>query len=101
MASNLSSSWKKWGRHWRGQSDHVSRCSISSNIVFVCAELTSFGSDTLQVFLCRGIGITDLKQKSLLADGLAMELLDNLLADITVFETFEENGLSARHGEHC
>jgi hypothetical protein len=51
--------------------------------------LSSFGRDSLQILLSRSIGIADLKKKTLLANGLAMELLDDLLADITRLEAIE------------
>jgi hypothetical protein len=48
--------------------------------------LSALSSDTLQVLLGGGIGIANLKEETLFADGLAMELLDNLFADITGLE---------------
>jgi hypothetical protein len=52
--------------------------------------LTAFSGDTLEVLLSSGIGIANLQKKTLLANGLTMELLDDLLADVT--------GLKAVHG---
>jgi hypothetical protein len=48
--------------------------------------LSALSSYTLQVLLGRGIGIANLKEETFFADGLAMELLDNLFADITGLE---------------
>jgi hypothetical protein len=51
--------------------------------------LSSFGRDSLEILLSRSIGVADLEKKTLLANGLAMELLDDLLADITRLEAIE------------
>jgi hypothetical protein len=39
--------------------------------------------------LSRSIGVADLEKKTLLTNGLAMEFLDDLLADITRLEAIE------------
>jgi len=44
--------------------------------------LTAFGCNALQVLLSRGIGIANLQKKTFLTNGLAVELLDNLFADL-------------------
>jgi len=37
--------------------------------------------------LCRSIGIADLEEKTLFTNRLAVELLDDLLADLAALET--------------
>ena len=44
--------------------------------------MTAFSGDALQVLLSRGIGIANLQKKALLANGLTVELLDDLFADV-------------------
>ena len=75
-----------WGQNRGGESSDVSWSTICTNIVLVGSELTAFGGDTLQVLLSRGIGITDLQKKAFLANRLAVELLDDLFADIAALK---------------
>jgi len=49
--------------------------------------LTTLSGDTLQILLSRSIGIADLEEKTLFANRLAVELLDDLLADLAALET--------------
>lgn len=69
-----------------GESENVSSSTISSDIVLVGSELTAFSSDSLQILLSSGIGIANLEKKAFLANGLAVELSDDLFADITTLE---------------
>jgi hypothetical protein len=45
--------------------------------------LAAFSGDSLQVLLSSSIGVTNLQEKAFLANGLAVELSDDLFADIT------------------
>jgi len=45
--------------------------------------LTTFSGDSLQILLSWSVGVADLEEKTFLADGLPMELLDDLLTDVT------------------
>ena len=67
----------------RRKSCNISGGAIGANIVLVGSELTAFSGDTLQVLLSRGIGIANLQKKALLANRLAVELLDDLFTDLT------------------
>jgi hypothetical protein len=57
--------------------------------------LTAFGGDALQVLLSRGIGIANLQKKALLANGLTMELLDDLFADVASLKAMNRSVSSA------
>jgi hypothetical protein len=85
----LRNSRKKRGCHSqrRGQSQNFSCGAISTNIVLIGSELTALSSDTLEVFLAWCVCIADLEEKTLLANGLAVELLDNLLTYFTRLES--------------
>jgi hypothetical protein len=48
--------------------------------------LSALGCDTLEILLGRSIGIADLKEETLFTNGLTMELLDDLFADIATLE---------------
>ena len=89
MTSDLRGSRNDRRWHWRRERNNITSGTVSSNIVLVGSELSSFGRDSLEILLSRGIGVADLEKKTLLANGLAMELLDDLLADITRLEAIE------------
>jgi hypothetical protein len=57
--------------------------------------LTAFGGDALQVLLSRGIGIANLQKKALLANGLTVELLDDLFADVAGLKAMNRSVSSA------
>jgi hypothetical protein len=57
--------------------------------------LTAFGGDALQVLLSRGIGIANLQKKALLANGLTVELLDDLFADVASLKAMNRSVSSA------
>jgi len=57
--------------------------------------LTAFGGDALQVLLSRGIGIANLQKKALLANGLTVELLDDLFADVASLKAMNKSVSSA------
>lgn len=86
MSTNLIGTRNDWGCQWRRQTNQLSRATISTNIVFIGSELTTFSGDTLEILLSRSIGISNLKEKTLFTNGLAMELLDDLFADIAALE---------------
>jgi hypothetical protein len=83
VASNHRSSRNKWGWHWRRKSKNLSLATICTDIVLVGSELPTLRGDSLEILLGWGISITNLKKKPLFADRLAMELSDDLLADLT------------------
>jgi hypothetical protein len=74
---------KNWRRNRRRESSDVSRSAIRTNVVLVGSELAAFSGDSLQVLLSSSIGVTNLQEKAFLANGLAVELSDDLFADIT------------------
>jgi len=49
--------------------------------------LSAFSGDTFEILLGLCIGVAYLKKQTFLTDRLAMELLDNLLTDVTALET--------------
>jgi hypothetical protein len=49
--------------------------------------LSSFSGDSLEILLSWGVRIANLKEETFFANRLAVELLDNLLADLSGFET--------------
>jgi hypothetical protein len=57
--------------------------------------LTAFSGDALQVLLSRGIGIANLQKKALLANGLTVELLDDLFADVASLKAMNRSVSSA------
>jgi hypothetical protein len=60
--------------------------------------LTAFSGDTLQILLSSGIGIANLEKKTLLANGLAVKLSDDLLADFATLEATNGSALFAIGG---
>lgn len=73
-----------WGINRRVDADSV--CSVRADIVLIRPVLAAFGRDALQFLLRRGIGIADLHGEMILSDRHAMEVLDNLLANVTSLE---------------
>lgn len=63
--------------------------TISTDIVLVGAELTTLGSDTLQLLLRWGVGISNLHAHLLLANSHAVVLADDFLALVTRLEAAE------------
>lgn len=90
MTSDLRSPREDRRRHGQGRSegeDSSSRAAISTNVVLVGSELSAFARDTLQILLSWSVGIANLEEEALFADGLAVELSDDLIADLTALET--------------
>jgi hypothetical protein len=54
--------------------------AVGANVVLIGAELPTFGGDALQLLLGRRVGVPDLHQHSLFANGSTMVLLDDVLA---------------------
>jgi hypothetical protein len=52
--------------------------------------LAAFCSDTLKILLSRSICVADLKEKTLFANGLTMELSNDLLADLTALKSTDK-----------
>jgi hypothetical protein len=63
--------------------DADSHGAIGSNVVLIGAVLTALGSDALQLLLSRSVGIANLHGEAITLNGLAVELLDDLLANVT------------------
>ncbi len=87
VTSDLGCTRQKWrgNGHWRRQSNDTA--SICTDIILVGAELSTFSCDTLEIFLCGSVCVTNLKEEALFTNGLTVELLDNLLADFTRLKT--------------
>lgn len=86
VTSNLRSSREEWRRNCQRRrecEDISSRTSICANVVFISSKLSAFRGNTLEVFLSWCICIANLKKETLFTNGLAMELLDYLLTDLT------------------
>lgn len=93
--SGTATSWRQdldWGR----QRKKISGGTICTNIVLVGSELTTFRGDSLEVLLGRSVGITNLQKKTIIANGLSVELLDDFLADITRFKAAHKS-ISVKH----
>lgn len=69
-----------------GRIDANSHSAVGADVVLVGTVLTALGSDALQLLLRRSIGITNLHQVALIANGLAVVALDDLLTHITRLE---------------
>lgn len=68
--------------------------SVGADVVLVGTVLAALSSDALQLLLRRGVGVADLHQETLLADGDAVEALDDLLTDIARLEALMTNQYS-------
>jgi hypothetical protein len=55
--------------------------------------LATFCGDTLEILLCSSVGVANLEKKAFLANGLTMELLDDLFADLTVLKAVHRSVL--------
>ncbi len=78
-----------WVGNWRRKGKYIHRSTIGANVVLIGSELSTLGGDTLQILLSRGIRVANLEEKTLFANGLAMEFLDDLLADISGLKSNE------------
>jgi hypothetical protein len=87
MTANLRSPGNERRWHGRREGKKFRRGAVSTDVILVGSELTAFGSDTLEVLLGRSIGVTNLEEKALFANGLTMKLSDDLLADITALKS--------------
>ena len=87
VASDLGGTRKKWrgNSQWRRKSENTA--TVCANIVLVGSELSTLSGDALEILLSRNVGIANLKEKALFTNGLTMELLDDLFADVTTLET--------------
>ena len=74
----------------RGESSNICGSTICTNIVLVGSELTAFSGDALQILLSRRVGVTNLQKEAFLANGLAVELLDDLFADVAALKAVKE-----------
>lgn len=90
MTSDLSGARE----HWRGdcqgwrKGEHISsRAAISTDVVLIGSKLSALGGDTLEVLLGWSIRIANLKEEAFFANGLTMELSDDLFADIAALKT--------------
>jgi hypothetical protein len=90
MANNLRCSWDEWGRNWRRKCKNISWSTICTHIVLISAKLSTLGGDALQIFLSRGVGITNLKKETFLTNRLTMELEDNFFTNITALESVRD-----------
>ena len=57
--------------------------AIGTDVVFVGAELAALGSDPLQFLLSRSIGVPNLHQQALIADGASVISANDILALVT------------------
>lgn len=67
------------------------RCTVSPNVVFVRAELTAFSRNSLQLFLGGCVGISNVHEKPFLSNAHPIVLSNNFIANITVFESVEDD----------
>lgn len=78
-----------------GRSHADSHSSVCADVVLIGAVLPALGGDALQLLLRRRVGIANLHQEALISNGLAMVASDDLLADVTRFETVAGDQLCA------
>jgi hypothetical protein len=95
VAIDLNGTRTDWCHGWRRESKNISGGAVSANIVLVGSELTAFSGDTLQVLLGGGVGIANLQKEAFLADGLTVELLDDLFADVARLKAVNKSVSSA------
>ena len=85
MASNLGHTRKNRGSQDWGKSNYRG-VAVCTHIILVGTELAALSCNFLEVLLSGCVGITNLKQQTLFTNGLAMELFDDLFADIAALE---------------
>jgi hypothetical protein len=87
VASDLRGTWKKWRGNSQRRRQGKNTATVCTDVVFVGSKLSTLSCNALEILLSRGVGITNLKEKTLFTNGLAMELSDDLLADLTGLKT--------------
>lgn len=87
VASDLGSTRKEWRGNGQRRRQGENTATICTDVVLVGSELSTLSCDTLEILLSRSVCVANLKQKTLFANGLTMELLDDLVADITTLKT--------------
>lgn len=70
--------------------DPNQRGAVCTNVVLVGAELAAFRGDTLELLLTRSISVSNVHHHALVADGNAVELLDDRVADVSRLETAQD-----------
>jgi hypothetical protein len=66
------------------------RSAISTDVVFVRAELATLSSDALEFLLRRGVRIANVHEKTFLSNADTIELANNVVANVTRFEALAE-----------
>lgn len=61
--------------------------TIGADVILVGAELAALGSHTLELFLSRSIGVTNVHQHALVSDANAIELADDFIANSTALKS--------------
>lgn len=61
--------------------------AVGTDVILVGAELAAFGSDSLELLLRRGIGVSNIHEKSLFSNTNAVELANDLITNIARLET--------------
>jgi len=69
-----------------GRSLTNSHGAVGADVVLVGTVLATLGGDTLELLLGRGVGVPNLHDETLFADGDTVKALDDLLTDITGLE---------------
>lgn len=69
-----------------GRADANVSSAVGTNVVLVCAELSTLRSDTLELLLSRSIRIADLHKHAFISDCDAVVLLDDVLTLLTACE---------------
>ena len=87
VTSDLGSTRKEWGCNSQRRRKGQNAATVCADIVLVSSELSTFGCDALEILLSRSVCVADLKKETLFTNGLTMELLDDLFADLTALET--------------
>lgn len=97
--SDLGGTRKEWrgNGHWRRKCEATA--AVCTDVILIGSELSTLSSNALEILLSRSVGIADLEQETLLANGLAVELPNDLLTDLAGLKTgrYCQSRASQRH----
>lgn len=75
----------------RGVAQTDERSAVGTDVVLVGAELAALSRDALELLLSRSVGVADVHQEALLADGTTVVLQNDVVAILAVVEAREES----------
>ena len=86
VSSDLRGTRKEWRGNGQRRGQSKNTAAICTDVVLVGSELSTLSCDALEILLSRRVCVANLKQKTLFANGLTMELLDDLVTNITTLK---------------